>query len=264
MGFWKDRTRRRPYGRRPHSHPLVEDVGYFGKQYTPYSWLYPQSLAVDRALWRTWRPGAVDAWGMPVSGELAPRTKAVPMPHGGVRYLFRCQLCDSWRQHLYNMVACSFLCRRCLGLRYKSQYSGRRVDASRERLDQARVILERAEAVIRQQRKQERNLRRAASARLRRQQATWRARRKRFNRAEFAYEWRREVADWRELVRVSAYSPGAAPPARRHQARGGVTPDGSAQAAVRSHALAGFRAREEEERPLDIQWPLCVRLWYPG
>src|SRR5260221_9859368 len=77
------------------------------------------------------------------------------MPHGGVRYLFRCPLCQSWRQHLYNMVACSFLCRRCLGLRYRSQYIGRRVDASKERLQEARLILERAEVAITRQRKKD-------------------------------------------------------------------------------------------------------------
>jgi len=88
-------------------------VGYWGKQYTPYWWLDAPYRAIDRALERTWRPGDLDG--------LAPRTRAVAMPHGGERYLFRCPLCQSWRTHLYNMAALSFLCRRCLGLRYKSQ-----------------------------------------------------------------------------------------------------------------------------------------------
>jgi hypothetical protein len=200
MGFWHlGRTRRRPYGRRPQSHPWVEDVGYWGKQHVPYHWTFPEYRAIDRALERTWKPGDLD-------GQ-APRTKAVPMPHGGVRYLYRCPLCMSWRQHLYNMVACSFLCRRCLGLRYRSQYIGRRVDASRERIEEARVALERAEAAIRQQRKKEaaRRERRAVSARLRRQQATWRARRARLERADLAYERRRDEAYMRGVFRIAAW-----------------------------------------------------------
>jgi hypothetical protein len=200
MGFWKlGRTRRRPYGRRPHSHPLVEDLAYWSKQYTPYWWLDPWQRAVDRERERTWRPGDLD--GLP------PRTKAIAMPHGGVRYVFRCPLCGSWRRHLYNMAALVFVCRRCLGLRYKSQYIGRRVDASKERLQEARMVLERAEAAIEQQQKKEadRRARRAASARLRRQQATWRKRRRRLERAERDYEWRRDEADSRAFSRVAAY-----------------------------------------------------------
>src|SRR5260221_8989832 len=205
MGQWHlGRTRRRPYGRRPHSHPWVEDREYWAKQYTPYWWLDPPYRAIDRERERTWRPGDLD--GLP------PRTKAVPMPYGGERYLFRCPLCSNWRMHLYNMAACVFVCRRCLGLRYKSQYIGRRVDASKERIEEARMVLAPAEAAIRQQRKKEaaRRERRAASARVRRQQATWRARRARFERAERAYEWRRAEADYRALVRVAAhcYRPG--------------------------------------------------------
>jgi hypothetical protein len=202
MGQWHlGRTRRRPYGRRPQSHPWVEDRAYWAKQYTPYWWLDAPYRALDRERERTWRPGDLD--GLP------PRTKAVPMPHGGERFLFRCPLCSCWRRHLYNMAACVFVCRGCLGLRYKSQYIGRRLDASRERIEEARVILARAEAAIRQQAKKEaarraRNLRRAASARLRRQQATWRARRRRFERAERDYEWRQQEREMRELVRISA------------------------------------------------------------
>jgi hypothetical protein len=200
MGFWHlGRTRRRPYGRRPQSHPWVEDRAYWAKQYTPYWWLDAPYRALDRERERTWRPGDLD--GLP------PRTKAVPMPHGGERYLFRCPLCSRWRRHLYNMAACVFVCRRCLGLRYKSQYIGRRLDASRERLQEARVVLARAEAAISQQAKKEaaRRERRAASARVRRQQVTWRARRARLERAERAYEWRQDEAYYRELVRVAAY-----------------------------------------------------------
>jgi hypothetical protein len=203
MGFWHlGRHRRRPYGRRPQSHPWVEDVGYWGKQHVPYHWTFPEYRAIDRALERSWEPGDL--------GGDAPRTKAVPMPHGGERYLFRCPLCSNWRQHLYNMAACVFVCRRCLGLRYRSQYIGRRVDASNERLEEARVTLERAEAVIREQRKKEvarreRNRRRAASARLRRQQATWRARRKRLERAELTREQRQDEAFYRAMFRVAAY-----------------------------------------------------------
>jgi hypothetical protein len=203
MGFRHlDRSPRRPYGRRPRSHPLVEDMGYWGMRYTPYWWTFPEYRALDRERERerTWREGDLDGGG-------SPRTKAVPMPHGGVRYLFRCPLCNRWRQHLYNMTALSFLCRRCLGLRYKSQYIGRRVDASRERLQAARMVLERAEASIQQQQQKEadRRERRAASARLRRQQATWRARRQRFERAERDYEERRDDAYMRGLVRIAVW-----------------------------------------------------------
>jgi hypothetical protein len=200
MGFWHlGRTRRRPYGRRPQSHPWVEDVGYWGKQHVPYHWTFPEYRALDRERERTWKLGDLDGY--------APRTKAVPMPHGGVRYLYRCPLCLSWRQHLYNMVACSFLCRRCLGLRYRSQYIGRRVDASKERIAEARLILAREEAAIRQQRKKaaDRRGRRAASARVRRQQATWRARRARLERADLARERRQDEAYYRWVVRVAAY-----------------------------------------------------------
>ncbi len=111
MGFWHlGRHRRRPYGRRPFSHPLVEDLEFSSRQHVPYSWLYPQSLARDRELAITWRPGATDAWGMPVdSGAWAPHTKPVPMPHGGVRLLFRCQRCDGWRVYLYNTMPMVFV-----------------------------------------------------------------------------------------------------------------------------------------------------------
>jgi hypothetical protein len=203
MGRWHlGRTRRRPYGRRPQSHPWVEDRAYWAKQYTPYRWLDAPYRALDRERERTWRPGDLD--GFP------PPTKAVPMPHGGERYLFRCPLCSCWRLHLYNMAACVFVCRRCLGLRYKSQYIGRRLDASRERIEEARVVLACAEAAITRQRKKEaarraRNLRRAASARVRRQQATWRARRARLERAERDYEWRQDKAEMRKLIRVAAW-----------------------------------------------------------
>src|SRR5258708_39550774 len=107
MARWHlGRTRRRPYGRRPHSHPLVEDPGIWGKQYTPYWWLYPEQRAVDRERERTWREGDLD--GLP------PRTRAVAMPHGGERLLFRCPLCSRWRHHLYNVLPMVFFCRRCL------------------------------------------------------------------------------------------------------------------------------------------------------
>ena len=200
MGRWHlGRMRRRPYGRRSQSHPWVEDRAYWAKQYTPYWWLDPEQRAIDREYARTWKPGNLDGF--------APRTKAVPMPHGGERYLFRCPLCSNWRLHLYNMAACVFVCRRCLGLRYKSQYIGRRVDASKERLQEARVALERAEATLRQQRQKEaaRRERRAVSARLRRQQATWRARRARLERADLAYERRRDEAYMRGVFRIAAW-----------------------------------------------------------
>jgi hypothetical protein len=218
MGFWKlDRSPRRPYGRRPHSHPLVEDPGIWGKQYTPYWWTYPEYRALDRERERTWKPGDLD--GLP------PRTRAVAMPHGGVRYLYRCPLCSCWRRHLFNMAALVFVCRRCLGLRYKSQYIGRRVDASRERLQEARVVLERAEAAIRQQQKKEadRRERRATSARLRRQQATWRARRGRLERAERIRQERQDDAAMRELARIAAWCDRRDKRLKRLAARLGIT-----------------------------------------
>src|SRR5258706_1850150 len=186
MAHWRlGRTRRRPYGRRPDSFAWVEDLPYWGKRHSLYWWTYPEYRAVDLERERTWHDGDLD--GLP------PRTKAVPMPHGGERFLFRCMLCSRWRRHLYNMAPFVFWCRRCLWLRYRSQYVGRRLDASRERLDESRVILEQAEAAIAQQRKKEaaRRARRAASARLRRQQATRRGRRTRLERAERGYEGRR-------------------------------------------------------------------------
>jgi hypothetical protein len=182
MGFWKlGRTRRRPYGRRPQSHPWVEDAC----PSTPAYWV----------------------WQGVVHPAYADRVRALPMPHGGMRHLLRCQLCAAWRLYLFNPVATVFVCRRCLGLRYKSQYIGRRVDASRARLDEARVALERAEATIAQQRKKEdaRRARRAASARLRRQQATWRKRRARLEHAEDAYAWREHEYEMRWIHRLTVW-----------------------------------------------------------
>src|SRR5258708_8100747 len=47
-GFWHlGRSRRRPYGRRPHSHAWVEDPEFWSKQYTPYWWLDPWQRALD-------------------------------------------------------------------------------------------------------------------------------------------------------------------------------------------------------------------------
>lgn len=91
-----------PYGRRQDSAPLIEDPGQ-GTSYThlPASWF--------------------------------DGTRAIPMPRGGYRYLASCPLCARWVKTLY-LFDGGWQCRHCAGLRYPSQYSGRRPEASPERL----------------------------------------------------------------------------------------------------------------------------------
>lgn len=96
--------RRQPYGRRADSCDLVGDPRYHA---------YP-------------------------AAELAGPKRMIPMPGGrGARWLIRCPKCGAWRKELF-IIAGSELrwCRRCLGLRYPSQYTRRRAEASPERLDE--------------------------------------------------------------------------------------------------------------------------------
>lgn len=74
--------------------------------------------------------------------RLMGKVRAIPMPHGGVRYLYRCNLCASWRARLFNPWATVFVCRKCMGLRYRSQYIGRRLAADKKRCEAARRALE--------------------------------------------------------------------------------------------------------------------------
>jgi hypothetical protein len=61
---------------------------------------------------------------------------AVPMPHGGVRWLLQCPQCHRHITRLYQAHATAlYACRQCLGLRYWSQYEGRRPEAEESRLE---------------------------------------------------------------------------------------------------------------------------------
>lgn len=188
---WERTRRRQPYGRRPGSRAWVEDARYQAIAIKPYWLLDPQQRALDRERERQWTPGQLDGHG--------PRVKAVPMPRGGERFLFRCVLCNHWRTRLFNPSSGVLACRVCLGLRYKSQYVTRRVSASAARIQAARTILERAEASLRER------LRRCETQRLRREQTMWCARRSRLERAAATYAHRQREAEWREMSRVAAY-----------------------------------------------------------
>ncbi len=64
-----------------------------------------------------------------------PGHRLVPMPRGGFRALALCPTCDRWCTHLYSFSMMGpDRCRHCWGLRYPSQYQGRRPEATRERL----------------------------------------------------------------------------------------------------------------------------------
>jgi len=60
-------------------------------------------------------------------------TRTVPMPNGGARELVRCPWCHDWRARLY--LSFVWGCRHCLGLRYRSQYEGRRLEADPARVE---------------------------------------------------------------------------------------------------------------------------------
>lgn len=95
-------TQREPYGRREDSCPLVVDV---------------PSMPAE------WVPGCHER-------------RYVPMPRGGARCLIACPWCKRWVIRLYYLPGLPDmpLCRHCAGLKYPSQYQGRRPEASKERL----------------------------------------------------------------------------------------------------------------------------------
>jgi hypothetical protein len=103
-------TGRRAYGRPPGSYPLEDEAS----RCVPDYWRY--------------RPY-----------DRAEKVRAIPMPHGGYRYLYRCRLCGSWRTVLYNWMRVPgiLVCRACMQLRYRSQYEGRRLEASPQRVAEA-------------------------------------------------------------------------------------------------------------------------------
>src|SRR5690242_20266152 len=58
----------------------------------------------------------------------------VPMPRGGFRYLLVCPICHERATRLYGRYhpmyrRMAHACRKCWGLRYQSQYAGRRIEA---------------------------------------------------------------------------------------------------------------------------------------
>jgi len=63
----------------------------------------------------------------------------LPMPRGGVRYLLVCPICHQRATRLYGRYHAGYrrmahACRKCWGLRYQSQYAGRRIEAHPEYL----------------------------------------------------------------------------------------------------------------------------------
>lgn len=89
------------------------------------------------------------------------RRVAVPMPHGATRWFAICPCCGRRAASLYAFdfrmpVGWPALCRTCLGLRYRSQYQGRRPEAAPERLDALRASAARARAPRTQARREER------------------------------------------------------------------------------------------------------------
>jgi hypothetical protein len=81
-----------------------------------------------------------DAKGAAVTAQFAPwwlPRRAVPMPCGGARKLLHCPRCRRWAVQLYTVdwlrphaIGLGYACRVCLGLRYTSQYAGRRPEAA--------------------------------------------------------------------------------------------------------------------------------------
>jgi hypothetical protein len=121
-------TPRQPYGRRAFSRPLVEELPH----------------------WVSIRfPVEVPAADVPMVAGGAHRV-AVPMPHGGVRWLLECPRCQRHVSRLYYRADlwdsapfnhCGWrpgLCRTCWGFRYASQYTGRRPEAAKERVEALR------------------------------------------------------------------------------------------------------------------------------
>lgn len=119
-GIYQPVHQRRPYGRRIGSAPLLEEL---------------------REDLHAYSAREVPPW--------IARTVAVPMPRGGgVRWLAVCPRCARRVAHLYHLPFVwqewDYLCRVCWGLRYTSQYHGRRPEASTARLDALRASAQRA------------------------------------------------------------------------------------------------------------------------
>jgi hypothetical protein len=121
--LYQPTTPRRAYGRRAQSCMLIEHL--------------PLSMGVclandPMALSTPYAPGGA-------------RRIAVPMPHGGVRWLLECPRCGQHVNRLYYRPDLrddpafkqwrSGLCHTCWGFRYRSQYQGRRPEAARERVE---------------------------------------------------------------------------------------------------------------------------------
>lgn len=72
-----------------------------------------------------------DATPFPASASL--NRIAIPMPRGGVRYVMPCPSCGKHRTAVYRF-SWGLACRECLGMRYRSQYEGRRVESTSDRI----------------------------------------------------------------------------------------------------------------------------------
>lgn len=89
----------------------------------------------DRAGDAAWAWAAVEAASVArYPGATGHQLVAVNMPRGGVRYLLVCPRCARRAARLYERYHPSLrrfetACRRCWGLRYRSQYEGRRPEA---------------------------------------------------------------------------------------------------------------------------------------
>ncbi len=120
--LYQPTTPRRAYGRRAPSCLLVEQLPRSVGVYLAHD---PMALSTPCA------PGGA-------------RRIAVPMPHGGVRWLLECPRCERHVDRLYYRPDLrddpafkqwrSGCCRTCWGFRYRSQYQGRRPEAARERV----------------------------------------------------------------------------------------------------------------------------------
>ena len=77
----------------------------------------------------------VESWPAQLCSEYERRS--VHMPHGGERWLVACPWCKRWVIRLYYLhgLRDTPMCRHCAGLKYPSQYQGRRPEASEDRLD---------------------------------------------------------------------------------------------------------------------------------
>jgi hypothetical protein len=113
-GVYQPLHQRHAYGRHCSSAPLVEEIKYDG-----------------------------------LTANIAPRwlpRREIQMPRGGVRTLLGCPICEKWAVKLYNLdwifpPFCSqgYACRDCAGLRYRSQYQGRRPEATFGRIQQLAI-----------------------------------------------------------------------------------------------------------------------------